>query len=122
MAYGINSVQVKKRDHNHAAICPNCVNEFLGGGRINECTVMQFLTIIKSAKSVSARLKSLVSKPAVACDDDPYEREPLCQSEISDMLALYCRFDDPSGFSKGERRDHDNLAALRDILYPPTAA
>lgn len=83
---------------------------------------MQILNLMKTKKSVAALWHSIVSKDELNGEFDPYERVPVRQSEISEMLALHTRTDDALGYSKAERRDHENLSALRDILYPPSAA
>ncbi|MDB9838583.1 hypothetical protein OAC40_00475 [bacterium] len=82
---------------------------------------MQVLSLKNTKKTVSALWNTVIGAKEVDRGYDPYERAPVRQSEISAMLALHYRKDDPQGFSKVERRDHDNLAALRDILYPSGA-
>ena len=83
---------------------------------------MQVLNFMKTKNSVSALWQSLVGKAEVDRGFDPYEREPVLQSEISEMLASHYRQNDSESYSNAERRDHDNLSAIRSILYPPSAA
>lgn len=80
------------------------------------------MNIAATKKAISGFWHSMVMPAEADRGYDPYEREPVKKSEISEMLALHYRSDDPRGYSKAERRDHDNLAALREILYPPRAA
>ncbi len=83
---------------------------------------MQVLSLLNNKLSISALWHSVVGAAEIDRGYDPYEREPVRKSEISEMLSLHYRQDDPHGFSKAERRDHDNLAALRDVLYPSDLA
>lgn len=83
---------------------------------------MQMLKLSATKKAISGLWSSMASPVEVDRGFDPYEREPVKKSEISALLALHYRKDDPRGYSKAERREHDNLATLRDILYPPSAA
>lgn len=82
---------------------------------------MQILNLSNARKAISGLWQSIANNPVSDGCYDPYERVPVNKSEISGMLALHYRNDDPHGYSKVERRDHDNLAALREILYPTSA-
>lgn len=83
---------------------------------------MQMLNLSNTKKAISGLWHSVTMPADVDRGFDPYEREPVKKSEISEMLALHYRKDDARGFSKAERREYENLAALRDILYPPSPA
>ncbi|MDG1377719.1 MAG: hypothetical protein P8P56_12055 [Yoonia sp.] len=83
---------------------------------------MQMLNLSNTKKAISGLWHSVTMPTGVDRGYVPYEREPVKKSEISEMLALHYRKDDPRGYSQAERREYENLAALRDILYPPSAA
>lgn len=82
---------------------------------------MHISSLVKSSKTIVSALQTLFTKAEIDDDFDPYERRPVNRDEISKLVALHYRKDDPRGYSDIERRDHDNLSALRDILYPTSA-
>ena len=83
---------------------------------------MYIPSLVNTPKIIVAAWQSLFGKPEIDRGHDPYERTPVRRNEISELLAQHYRKDDPRGYSKMERRDHDNLTAMRDILYPSDAA
>jgi len=83
---------------------------------------MHISSLVNTPKTIASALQSLFGKAEADSGNDPYERAPVRRDEISAILELHCRKDDARGYSKAERLEHDNLSALRDILYPSDAA
>ena len=83
---------------------------------------MDVMSLKNTRNSISSLWRAVIGSQDIDRGYDQYERVPVRKSEISEMLALHYRTDDQRGYSKAERIDHDNLAALRDVLYPPSAA
>lgn len=66
--------------------------------------------------SLYARLWRAIARRSV--NADMLEITPHKMNDISAMVAPHFRIEDPAGFSDLERKDHENLATLRNCLYP----
>ncbi|MFT4706299.1 MAG: hypothetical protein ACI9TA_003370 [Reinekea sp.] len=89
----------------------------MGGGPVKRNDFMQVLGLSHAKNAISAIWGAINGDTQTDVGFDPYEREPLQRSELSDIFAVKLTQTDGAELSKHEQFERDTMFTLRGILH-----